>query len=544
MKKFKTRPLTFIVLTLFLFGTIFGSSTVAFAVDGETVSLHEPHVGASSEHFTTSSDNGGLTDPVVWHFVLNQADEATGPVTLTANFQTAGTITVTGSPTGQNKVQHFYIGTQTHDILLGATAFTGTGKLLLSHVSINDAGNEEPVYNITLDKSVNPTTAVRGDEVTYRFVITNTGNQTIEKFTLSDPLLGINLPIVYSLQGGNSYTTEAAFNIPDDQEGSVLENTATVTVDEHELIASDSAIVTLTTENEDPKYGLEFEKLVNVSSANPGDTVNYTFTVRNTGTDKLDNVALTDSKMGPEWKIIFNLEANETFTTTVALTIPNGFQGEEFENIATVEVEDHELIATDSAIVTISTTPPVDPRYSITLDKSVNVSSASPGDTITYTFVVKNIGNHDLTEVIVTDPMFDGEGAWNENIGTLTAGAIYTFTHNYKIPGDKVFPFTNIARVESHQEVWDEDTATVTRYSTTGGGEGDTGGGGNTTTIQEEQVPAGPIEIENTNDEVIILDQEIPLGPVLPKTDGVSPMLFYGVGAFITAMGARLRRSK
>jgi hypothetical protein len=47
-------------------------SVPAFALT--QVNLHGPHVGADSSMFNTESDDGGLTDPVVWHFVLNQVD--------------------------------------------------------------------------------------------------------------------------------------------------------------------------------------------------------------------------------------------------------------------------------------------------------------------------------------------------------------------------------------------------------------------------------------------------------------------------------------
>ncbi|MDD4592136.1 MAG: hypothetical protein PHG06_17190 [Parabacteroides sp.] len=49
-------------------------------------------------------------------------------------------------------------------------------------------------------------------------------------------------------------------------------------------------------------------------------------------------------------------------------------------------------------------------------------------------------------------------------------------------------------------------------------------------------------EEQNPEDETIIIEEEeVPLGS-LPKTSEVSPMLFYGVGAFVTAVGAKLRK--
>ncbi|RKY28981.1 MAG: hypothetical protein DRP74_09380, partial [Candidatus Omnitrophota bacterium] len=90
-----------------------------------------------SSTFKEDPDDGGLTDPVVWHFILNQVAGTTTPGTLTATFQNAGTITVTSSKVNQS-TQHFYIGTSADDILLSASATVYSpqcrANLVLSHV--------------------------------------------------------------------------------------------------------------------------------------------------------------------------------------------------------------------------------------------------------------------------------------------------------------------------------------------------------------------------------------------------------------------------
>ncbi|MDI6692126.1 MAG: hypothetical protein QMD76_02280 [Anaerosomatales bacterium] len=100
-----------------------------------TVPLHGAHVGASSQTFSWESGNGGLSDPVVWHFVLNGMDRSTPEAQLTVTFQNAGTKTVTARNDGQT--QHFYVGTPGHDVLTAGFAVAATSKvnnLVLSHV--------------------------------------------------------------------------------------------------------------------------------------------------------------------------------------------------------------------------------------------------------------------------------------------------------------------------------------------------------------------------------------------------------------------------
>jgi hypothetical protein len=68
---------------------------------------------------------------VDWHFVLNQS--ATNDQTLTATFQTAGTVTVSPDKVVDTYVLHYDIITGT-DTLLSASTSGDTGNLQLSHI--------------------------------------------------------------------------------------------------------------------------------------------------------------------------------------------------------------------------------------------------------------------------------------------------------------------------------------------------------------------------------------------------------------------------
>ena len=106
------------------------------------VELHSAHRNALSTEFKNESDCGGLTDPVVWHFVANQLQGDEGPLTLEVTFQNGGTKMVTGQPVGNGKVQHFFVGTPDHDVLLDAFLMVPAGsngaKLVLSHVCLEN----------------------------------------------------------------------------------------------------------------------------------------------------------------------------------------------------------------------------------------------------------------------------------------------------------------------------------------------------------------------------------------------------------------------
>ncbi|SDY99868.1 LPXTG cell wall anchor domain-containing protein [Tindallia californiensis] len=113
------------------------------------VDLHAPHRGVNSEDpkdsggdpISIGDADGGLTEKVVWHFVLNQIPTGYTPSEIHATFQDSGTKTDSGSPVGNGQLQHFFIGTVDHDTLLNAyvllIAEESGGEILLSIPSNN-----------------------------------------------------------------------------------------------------------------------------------------------------------------------------------------------------------------------------------------------------------------------------------------------------------------------------------------------------------------------------------------------------------------------
>ncbi len=143
----RSRAFVFLAMAVAL---VFALSGIAYAL---TATLHAAHVGADSEDWgDPMADDGGLTEPVVWHFVLNGLDPDTEPATLSVVFQDAGAKQATGIPVGNGSTQHFYIGTPAHDILLSGSAEVASesyNQLVLSHVALNEEGppgddDEEP----------------------------------------------------------------------------------------------------------------------------------------------------------------------------------------------------------------------------------------------------------------------------------------------------------------------------------------------------------------------------------------------------------------
>ena len=145
MKSIKNKKLAVLVILAMILSM---SMTPVFAEQAESViELHFAHQGTYSEEFNNKPDeNGGLDDPVVWHFVLNQLNHGQEALMIEAEFEDAGIISVEGRPVGNGSVQHFFIGTSTHDTLIDAFVVIpgeSGGRLVLSHVAFGDVEEEE-----------------------------------------------------------------------------------------------------------------------------------------------------------------------------------------------------------------------------------------------------------------------------------------------------------------------------------------------------------------------------------------------------------------
>ena len=120
---------------------------LAVSSEETVIMLHSPHQGTYSEDFNNKPDeNGGLEDPVVWHFVLNQLNPGQEPLMIEAEFENAGTITAEGRSVGNGSLQHFFIGTEAHDTLIDAFVIIqgeSGGRLVLSHVAFGDVEEED-----------------------------------------------------------------------------------------------------------------------------------------------------------------------------------------------------------------------------------------------------------------------------------------------------------------------------------------------------------------------------------------------------------------
>ncbi len=391
---------------------------------------------AKSASPTTVSAVGAV---VTYTFVITN----TGNVTLTnvavTDAQTAPAGSLTSGPTCPAGVASMAPGAS-----LTCTATYTTTQADLNNGSIKDsatAAGKDPKNNtvtsatatatvtttqspaLTIAKSASPTTvAAVGAVVTYSFAVTNSGNVTLTNVAVTDT----QTAPAAALTSGPTCPAGATSMAP----GASVTCTATYTVTQADLnngSINDSATAagtnpaggtTTSTPSAATVSTVQGPSLTISKTASPttvstvGAAVTYTFVVTNSGNVTLTNVAVTDTQAAPSGSLTSgptcpagaasmtpgaSVTCTATYTTTQA-DITNG----SIRDSATASGKDpkNNTVTSTPATATVTATQ----TSALTLTKSASPTTVTAaGQTVTYSFLVKNTGNIPVTGLGIAD---------------------------------------------------------------------------------------------------------------------------------------------
>jgi plastocyanin len=282
--------------------------------------------------------------------------------------------------------------------------------------------NERPAINI--EKSTNGHDAdnppgpglAPGDTVTWKYVVTNTGNVTLANVKVVDDRLGsISCPKT-KLQPDESMTcTEQGTAQPGQ-----YRNVATASGHSpcrREVKATDPSHYHTDNECDEERPRIDIEKSTNGEDAdNPtgprikvNDTVTWKYVVTNTGNVTLSDVKVSDDQLGPVSCPKTELGPRESMTCTERGTAKVG----QYKNVATASGRspcDRKVKDTDPSHY-FGWDPCEEEQPEIDIEKSTNnIDADNPpgpelgeGDNVTWRYKVRNTGNVVLTNVTVVD---------------------------------------------------------------------------------------------------------------------------------------------
>jgi hypothetical protein len=190
------------------------------------------------------------------------------------------------------------------------------------------------------------------------------------------------------------------------------------------------------------------------AEAHPGEAIEYTFEMTNTGNGAITRLELTDTLLGITHTFKHPLTPHKSMTFSAVYGVPEDAAGS-IVNEATVcgLSQGDELCATDTHTVVLGTFSSIEVR------KSVNPDSVDPGQTVTYRYEVENKGLGVLSGVTVDDDVL-GHIA---DAAALGAGETQTFTKDFTVQADS--PSENTATAcgtdASGQQVCDTDVARI-----------------------------------------------------------------------------------
>ncbi|MBE7162894.1 MAG: DUF11 domain-containing protein, partial [Williamsia herbipolensis] len=273
--------------------------SVSKTLDGSTNNQYR--TATENTAFSISVTNNGSVSLSNIQLTFPDAETCTPSTAIAGPLSPGATTTVqcTGPPptAASTTSSVTATGRVTSDPTVSVTDTTSTNVFLSSLALTKDAA------------LASGATGKAGDTVNYTFTATNNGTSPLTGVTITDPLTGLST-LTYgtwpsgtagSLQPGQSVTATATYRLTqNDVDAGSVANTATTTGTDpdggQKPTATASKTLTLSAAN-----GLTLQKsgaLASSATGKAGDTVNWSFTLTNSGAQTVTGAAITDQLTG------------------------------------------------------------------------------------------------------------------------------------------------------------------------------------------------------------------------------------------------------
>ncbi|MBD3920490.1 DUF11 domain-containing protein [Paenibacillus sp. PR3] len=290
---------------------------------------------------------------------------------------------------------------------------------------------------LVANKTVNPPAAFPGDTVVFTITLENHGDADLVNVHLIDPLLGLD-QLWSNIAPGEVNVIDWPFVIPPDaQAGVTIVNTLKITADNlpnPEEIGTTVEVL--------PVPRLEITKTADRNFVSPGEFVNYTITISNTGNADLTNIQVFEDLTGENFHVPV-LGVGQTIQFHVSFFVPFEIEPITFVNTAIAFADQIGEPVSDSTEVTVL----VDPRLGVR--KIPDTPTAVIGQTIQYIITLENIGNVPLTNIRIFDPVLGIDFV----VPILHVGEVQDHLFAFTVPRDTPIgsDIVNIVTVQSDQ---------------------------------------------------------------------------------------------
>ena len=309
-------------------------------------------------------------------------------------------------------------------------AYAENGSIVSAPVDATVDGTQTP----SIDFVKRATTADfvnAGDVINYEFDVENTGNVTLTNVSISDDLIAsISCPQT-TLLPTETMICSASYSVTQaDVDAGSVTNNASASATPPNGLAPVNTPSSVTVES-DPMPSMTFVKRAITSGFSMvGDILSFEFDVENTGSVTLSNIVITDDIVASVSCPRTSLAPTETMLCSANYTVTQ-------DDVNTGSVTNNASVASDlpngDPLPPITGTATVDGEQTPSLDidkQAVDTAYMAVGDVLDYTYLVRNTGNVDITNISVTDDLIPSLSC---PAAALAPGAEFTCTGSYTI---------------------------------------------------------------------------------------------------------------
>jgi uncharacterized repeat protein (TIGR01451 family) len=255
-----------------------------------------------------------------------------------------------------------------------------------------------------------------GDNVTYCFNVTNTGEVTVTNITVTDDKYGPVTLGTTTLGPGNSTGGTKTHLVTESDIPKVINNATVTGTDPLNGTVTDTDSCTI-----DIAFtpGIDINKTASTTGSCPGtdplsvsigDTVTYCFNVTNTGEVTVTNITVIDNVYGTVLLGHTTLGPRNSTGGTLTHLVTESDIPKVINNVTiTGNYSEGTVTDTDSCTIDIAFAPGIDINKTASITGScpgTDPLSVSIGDNVTYCFNVTNTGSETLTNITVTDDKY------------------------------------------------------------------------------------------------------------------------------------------
>jgi len=341
-----------------------------------------------------------------------------------------------------------------------------------SNNSASDTDTLVPSADLAIAKT-GPATVIAGQTVTYVITVTNGGPSRATAVSVND-VTPVGLTFLSNdclnafpcnlggLTVGQTRTITSTYRIGAAYPGPTLANTATVAAATSDPVGSNDTSTALSTVSRSADLAIT---KTGPGVVTPGQNVTYTIIVTNLGPSSAAGVSVDDptpaglafasNDCGPSFPCsLGGMAVGQTRTITTTFTVGAGYPGTTLANTAAVAAATSDPVNTNDTATALST---VNLSADLAIAKS-GPGAVAPGQSVTYTIVVTNLGPSLAAGVSVNDPTPAGLAfvstdcgpSFPCSLGAMAAGETRTITTTFTVgAGYTATTVANLATVSA-----------------------------------------------------------------------------------------------